>query len=275
MHYSWLVDPLDGARSFVRGEPEFTVNIGLIQGGKPLLGVIYLPPQDALYWGKVGQGAYRSIGGGMAEPINVRVPSPEGLVVVRSKSHPSKATAEYLKHCILKENISCSSSSKFCLVAEGGADIYPRFGRTMEWDTPLPGMQFYRRRGAGSKRRKENRSFTVSRDSKIRRLLHVWEVRAFLLTRPQDCLKRKRRIPSVVLMRVAHGLSRICRACSIMDWLMLVASPCTSLRVSRKRPSFCAVEPRSDSDCCVRDSAAIASRPRCSSGVNFHKSSFT
>lgn len=131
----WLVDPLDGTRSFVRGEPEFTVNIGLVYKQKPVLGVIYAPPQDALYFGGEGLGAFRSINGAEAEPIAVRIPSEDGLVVVRSKSHPSKETAQYLETLRIKEMMAGSSSIKLCMVAEGSADIYPRFGRTMEWDT--------------------------------------------------------------------------------------------------------------------------------------------
>jgi len=131
----WLVDPLDGTRSFVRGEPEFTVNIGLIRNHKPVLGVIYAPPQDIMYYGEVGQGAFRIEQDGKATPIKVRTPSTEGLVVTRSKAHPSAETAAYMEKLRIREVVSGSSSIKFCMVAEGGADIYPRFGRTMEWDT--------------------------------------------------------------------------------------------------------------------------------------------
>ena len=131
----WLVDPLDGTRSFVRGEPEFTVNIGLIKNGAPLLGVIYAPPQDTLYFGEVGKGAFKATGKAAALPIQVRPPAPEGVVVVRSKSHPSAKTEAYLETLKIKELISGSSSIKICMVADGSADIYPRFGRTMEWDT--------------------------------------------------------------------------------------------------------------------------------------------
>lgn len=131
----WLVDPLDGTRSFVRGEPEFTVNIGLIFNRTPLLGVIYGPPQEALYWASVEGKAYRSVKGGKAEVISARKPAAEGLVVTRSKSHPSKATTDYLDRLKIKDIVSGSSSMKFCQVAEGSADIYPRFGRTMEWDS--------------------------------------------------------------------------------------------------------------------------------------------
>lgn len=131
----WLVDPLDGTRAFVNGEPEFTVNIGLIENGVPILGVIYAPPQETLYYAAKGLGAFREIGIQTAERLKVRKPDSEGLVVVRSKSHPSPATQTYLETLKIKDIIPGSSSVKFCNVAEGSADIYPRLGRTMEWDT--------------------------------------------------------------------------------------------------------------------------------------------
>lgn len=131
----WLVDPLDGTRSFVRGEPEFTVNIGLIQHGKPVLGVIYAPPQQMLYFGEVGGKAMRTHAGEEARMIQARPRPEEGITVVKSKSHPSAATTEYLSQYNVKELVPGSSSIKFCTVAEGNADLYPRFGRTMEWDT--------------------------------------------------------------------------------------------------------------------------------------------
>lgn len=131
----FLVDPLDGTRSFVRGEPEFTVNIGLIENNKPVLGVIYCPPQDILYFGQVGGNAYKQTGDKKPEVIKTRKAPQDGLTVVRSRSHPSQKTNDYLQSLNVKELISGSSSVKFCMVAEGSADIYPRFGRTMEWDT--------------------------------------------------------------------------------------------------------------------------------------------
>lgn len=131
----FLVDPLDGTRSFVRGEPEFTVNIGLIVRNKPVFGAIYCPPQEILYYGMVGIGAYKQVKSQAIEEIKVRPQPTDGLTIVRSRSHPSKATNDYLATLNIKENISGSSSVKFCMVAEGAADIYPRFGRTMEWDT--------------------------------------------------------------------------------------------------------------------------------------------
>ncbi|MFO0389322.1 MAG: 3'(2'),5'-bisphosphate nucleotidase CysQ [Alphaproteobacteria bacterium] len=131
----WLVDPLDGTRSFVRGEEEFTVNIGLIENGKPVLGVIYAPPQNTLYYAGRNLGAWREKEKGKPEAINARTPAADGLVVVRSRSHPSKTAETFLQTLNIKENIPSSSSMKLCLLAEGTADIYPRFGRTMEWDT--------------------------------------------------------------------------------------------------------------------------------------------
>ena len=131
----WLVDPLDGTRSFVRGEAEFTVNIGLIEHGVPVLGVIYAPPQNLLYYGAKKLGAWREKEKGKPEAIHARIPAADGLVVVRSRSHPSKIAEAFLNTLTIKENIPSSSSMKLCLLAEGTADIYPRFGRTMEWDT--------------------------------------------------------------------------------------------------------------------------------------------
>lgn len=131
----WLVDPLDGTRAFIKGEPEFTVNIGLIENGAPVLGVIYAPPQELLYFAASGHGTFRVHRQGAAKKILVRAPASDGLVVVKSKSHPSKKTQAYLETLAIKELKPGSSSIKLCMVAEGSADIYPRFGRTMEWDT--------------------------------------------------------------------------------------------------------------------------------------------
>lgn len=130
----WLVDPLDGTRSFVRGEDEFTVNIGLIQAGKPILGVIYVPVQEVLYYAGKGKGVFREQDG-KKQAIAARKPADDGLVAVRSRSHMSQRTVDFLATLKVKDVMPGSSSAKFCLVAEGSADIYPRLGRTMEWDT--------------------------------------------------------------------------------------------------------------------------------------------
>jgi 3'(2'), 5'-bisphosphate nucleotidase len=135
----FLVDPLDGTLSFIRGEPEFTVNIALIEKHKPVSGVIYCPPQDVLYYGlnygPAEGSAYKQAGTAPAQAIKTRTVPDGGLTVVRSRSHPSKTTNEYLEKLHIKKLLSGSSSVKFCMVAEGSADLYPRFGRTMEWDT--------------------------------------------------------------------------------------------------------------------------------------------
>ena len=130
----WLVDPLDGTKQFVTREPEFTVNIALIDAGRPVLGVVYAPAIQSLYWGS-SHGAFAEIDGGTARPIACRPVPGKGLTVVISKSHRSAADDAFLSKLDIKREISAGSSLKFCLVASGRADVYPRFGRTMEWDT--------------------------------------------------------------------------------------------------------------------------------------------
>lgn len=130
----WLVDPLDGTKSFVEHVPEFSVNIGLIKNRRPILGVIGAPPQGVVYFGALQHGTFRKIGRGKPERIFAR--AQEGKpVVTRSRSYASAATAAYLKNLDVETVLPMSSAVKFCLIAEGQADIYPRLGRTMEWDT--------------------------------------------------------------------------------------------------------------------------------------------
>ncbi|MEO6433420.1 MAG: 3'(2'),5'-bisphosphate nucleotidase CysQ [Sphingomicrobium sp.] len=129
----FLVDPLDGTKEFIRGGDDYTVNVGLIERGAPVLGVVYAPATDTLYGGIVGEGAWRDAGAGR-EPITVRPLGPL-VTAVASKSHFSKPTADYLETVAAKDHVSVGSSLKFCLVAEGKADIYPRLGPTSEWDT--------------------------------------------------------------------------------------------------------------------------------------------
>jgi 3'(2'), 5'-bisphosphate nucleotidase len=130
----WLVDPLDGTRSFVRHEPEFSVNIGLIKHRKPVLGVICAPPQNMLYFAAEGQGAFRQPVGEVPQKIRTR-PKPEKLVITRSRSKPLPVGLAFLRQFEIDHVIQMSSAIKFGLVAEGQADLYTRFGRTMEWDT--------------------------------------------------------------------------------------------------------------------------------------------
>ena len=132
----WLVDPLDGTKEFIKRNGEFTVNIALIEGDRPVAGVIFVPVQNRLYWAVAGQGAWRRNGRGGAEPIHVRTaPVGGGLTVVQSRSHPSEALEAYLKRLPVREAVRRGSSLKLCAVAEGSADIYPRLGPTWEWDT--------------------------------------------------------------------------------------------------------------------------------------------
>ncbi|HEX8224359.1 MAG TPA: 3'(2'),5'-bisphosphate nucleotidase CysQ [Allosphingosinicella sp.] len=130
----FCVDPLDGTRGFVQRTGEFTVNIGLIEDGEAVAGVIYAPDSKLLYYGARGEGAFRARGGGEPEPIRPR-PRPEGLTAVGSRSHASHGTAAKSAHLGIADFVASSSSLKFCLVAEGTADVYPRHGTTAEWDT--------------------------------------------------------------------------------------------------------------------------------------------
>jgi 3'(2'), 5'-bisphosphate nucleotidase len=132
--YFWLVDPLDGTKEFVKKNDEFTVNIALIHKDKPVLGVVYAPALDACYWAKQGEGAFKD---GKKLPIKTAELRNTYKIVV-SRSHMSDETQRFIDAIDTdkeKELISIGSSLKICLVAEGEADIYPRLGPTMEWDT--------------------------------------------------------------------------------------------------------------------------------------------
>ena len=132
----WLVDPLDGTKEFISRNGEFTVNIALIEAGRPVLGVVLTPVSGALYAGVVGVGAVLARPGAPDRMINARRPPASGWIAVGSRSHGDKGVeAEYLAAFPVVERQSRGSSLKFCLIAEGAADIYPRFGPTCEWDT--------------------------------------------------------------------------------------------------------------------------------------------
>lgn len=131
----FLVDPLDGTKEFVRGGDDYTVNIGLISGGQPVLGVVLAPEQGRMHGGIVGEGAWVLNGSGERQAIRTR-PLGAEMVAVASKSHFTQNTAEYLDSiCQGCGHIGIGSSLKFCILAEGKADIYPRLGPTSEWDT--------------------------------------------------------------------------------------------------------------------------------------------
>ena len=131
--YFWLIDPLDGTKEFINRNGEFTVNIALIKDRKPVLGVIYTPVTDDLYEGFVGEYA-RKIQNSELQNLQVNNKS-DNRIAVRSKSHPSPEEEAVLKSHNVVDSISVGSSLKFCMVAEGKADIYYRHGPTMEWDT--------------------------------------------------------------------------------------------------------------------------------------------
>lgn len=139
-----LVDPLDGTREFVTGSGEFTVNIALVENEFPIAGVVYAPVIGALYAGRAGQGAWAAeadLSHGFNRdslewrPIVVRRPPADGLIAMGSRSHLTPETKDYVIRHGLEKFVSVGSSLKFCRVAEGAADLYPRLGRTMEWDT--------------------------------------------------------------------------------------------------------------------------------------------
>ena len=130
----WLVDPLDGTKEFIKRNGEFTVNIALIDGHEPVLGVVVAPALARIYAGVVGVGAFRRVDG-VTEPISVRRPAAEPLRVVGSRSHANPDLAALLDALGPHELKPMGSSLKICLVAEGAADLYPRLGPTSEWDT--------------------------------------------------------------------------------------------------------------------------------------------
>lgn len=133
----WLVDPLDGTKEFISGTDEFTVNIALIEDGQVTLGVVGIPARDEMFWGGRGLGAWRQVGEGDALPIQARHAS-DPLVVVASRRHSTPeqhALLERLGALRRIDTISVGSSLKFCQIAAGEADLYPRFGPTSQWDT--------------------------------------------------------------------------------------------------------------------------------------------
>jgi 3'(2'), 5'-bisphosphate nucleotidase len=131
----WLVDPLDGTRELIAGRGEYTVNIALIRGGAPVLGVVHAPTLGQTYFASGLGRAFFIEGESAAQAISVRQPKPGALVALASRSHRDAVTDAYLREHGVTETRAIGSSIKFCLLAKGDADLYPRFGRTMEWDT--------------------------------------------------------------------------------------------------------------------------------------------
>jgi len=135
----WLVDPLDGTKEFVKKGNDFTVNIGLIQNGVPVMGFVLAPALGTMYWGIKDVGAWTAkVENGLLKDkraIQCRSADPDNLVIVASKSHRSAELETYLKNFPDAQNVSIGSSLKLCLLATGEADLYPRLGPTCEWDT--------------------------------------------------------------------------------------------------------------------------------------------
>lgn len=128
----WLVDPLDGTKEFIKRNGEFTVNIALVQNGRPILGVIYVPVTKEVFFGEVGKGAFKRING--SDQLLTAHCIAEGKIAVGSRSHESAEEVQVLKRFSVVDKVSVGSSLKFCLLAEGKAHVYFRFGPTMEWD---------------------------------------------------------------------------------------------------------------------------------------------
>ena len=138
------MDPLDGTKEFVRGRGDFTVNIALVERGAPTAGVVFAPARGRLFYTRRGGAVEESPGPGggfdpaapgAVRPLRVAAPNPAALRVVASKSHRNAETESYLARLPVGELVAAGSSLKFCLVAAGEADLYPRLGPTMEWDT--------------------------------------------------------------------------------------------------------------------------------------------
>ena len=136
----WLIDPLDGTREFVKRNGEFTVNIALVDEHKPVLGVVYAPVTEALYFAAQGNGAYKQIQTNPPQPVHCKQLDLQQPVVAVSRSHSDHKMQSFISNLESRlgaapELISMGSSLKICLVAEGLADVYPRLGPTSEWDT--------------------------------------------------------------------------------------------------------------------------------------------
>jgi 3'(2'), 5'-bisphosphate nucleotidase len=131
----WLVDPLDGTKEFIKRNGEFTVNIALIEKGRPVLGVVHVPVRGETYFAARGAGAHLQKGDAAPVAIQARRFGGARPIVVASRSHAGAETQAFLQSVGEHEAVSMGSSLKLCLVAEGKADVYPRLGPTMEWDT--------------------------------------------------------------------------------------------------------------------------------------------
>ncbi len=137
----WLVDPLDGTKEFIKRNGEFTVNIALIKGQNPVMGVVYVPATEEMYWAVKDEGAYYQKGNTVTKlEANKYTLADKGLRVVCSRSHINEETKAFIDKLDSPDTVSKGSSLKFLIIANGGAEIYPRIGPTMEWDTAAAHM---------------------------------------------------------------------------------------------------------------------------------------
>ena len=159
----WLVDPLDGTKEFIKRNGEFTVNIALIKDGYPVLGVIYVPVTDTFYFGNtLLSEAFKQIGSNDPTPLEVNNKK-DKRIAVQSRSHSSEEETAIMEKYNVTDSISVGSSLKFCMVAEGKADLYYRHGPTMEWDTAA-GQAVLEASGGKVLRMEDNKRFFYNRE---------------------------------------------------------------------------------------------------------------
>jgi 3'(2'), 5'-bisphosphate nucleotidase len=130
----WMVDPLDGTKDFLKHNDEFTVNIALIRRGEPVLGVVYAPAKEILYYGSSSAGAWKQVGSQPATQLGTSKPERSTPIITVSRSHLDASTEEWLENFGPHELLRTGSSLKFCYLADGTADVYPRLAPLMEWD---------------------------------------------------------------------------------------------------------------------------------------------
>lgn len=164
----WLVDPLDGTKEFIKKNGEFTVNIALVHDGRPVMGVVGIPARNQVYYASQGHGAFKMDEHGTLTKLQIKEPSADSIALIGSRSHPSPEFDAYLKDMESKyatvDFVAAGSSLKFCLVAEGAADVYPRLGPTMEWDTGA-GHAIVLEAGARVKVYGEDRDLSYNKES--------------------------------------------------------------------------------------------------------------
>lgn len=182
-----IVDPLDGTKEFINRRGDFTVNIAFVENGTPTRGVVYAPAKNRMFFTQADGTSVEELGPfekdkiGVLHDIQVSNPNNSALLVVASKSHRDQATDDYINKYAVKDMKSAGSSLKFCLIATGEADIYPRVGRTMEWDTAAGHAVLH---GAGGKvvRFEDHTPLTYGKDGYANPF--------FIAYSPEVCLKQ-------------------------------------------------------------------------------------